>query len=112
MQCERCGVLMALGVETAHNGRFLCRECYMDVLAPSGVCSPGTGSWVGSGALLSAVQRRILDRLASGDGASLGELAGGLAMEPAELEREIGRLGSMEKVRSTLKDGKKIFRLR
>jgi len=107
MQCERCGSLMALGAETAHNGRFLCRECHLDVLSPSGVCEPWTLQ--SSRRSLNDIQRRILTCLKAGS-ASLAELAAGLPMGEPDLERELGGLQRMDLVRVARKGGTKVFR--
>ena len=107
MQCERCGELMPLGAETAHNGRFLCRECYLDVLSPSGVSEAWTRH--SSRRLPNKLQAQILDFLFKRS-ASLAELAAGLKFEAADLDRELSALQEMEMVRVARKDGTKVFR--
>ncbi len=109
MQCERCGTLMALGAETAHNGRFLCRKCYLDVLSPSGVCESwilrDTRRWQ-----LTDVQQRIIARLQVGN-ASLADLAATTALAETDLESALGRLERLQMVRAVGKDGTKVFQL-
>ena len=104
LQCERCGALLALGKETAHNGRFLCRACFLEVLAPSGVCDTAIQRGI-----LTPRQNRILASLSDNDGFALDSLAAGLDLPLAALERELLTLARMEKVRTVSKDGKNIF---
>lgn len=106
MQCERCGALMAPGKETAYNDRFLCGKCFMDVLAPSGVCNTAIQRGI-----CTSAQQRILAALSGNEGASLEDLASRLEMSIAAVERELRVLVSMEKVRDECKDGKNIFRI-
>jgi len=106
MQCERCGKLMAPGKETAHNGQFLCRECFLDVLSPSGICNTAIQRGI-----LTPRQRRIMAALGDNDGVAFAELAAGLALSAGELERELATLARLEKVRESSKDGKKVFRV-
>ncbi len=106
MQCERCGVLMELGKETAHNGRFLCRNCFMEVLAPSGVCEA-----VIQRGIITSQQRRVLAMLSDNHGLDLDALSAVLDLPQADLERELFALVRREKVRDVRKDGKKVFLL-
>jgi len=106
MQCERCGKLMAPGKEAAHNGQFLCRECFMDVLSPTGVCNTAIQRGI-----LTPRQRRIMAALSDNDGVAFDELAAGLALPAGDLERELSALARLEKVRESRKDGKKVFRV-
>lgn len=105
MQCERCGALMALGEETAHNDRFLCGECFMDVLAPSGICNTAIQRGI-----CTPRQQRILAALSESDGVLVEDLAARLDLPIGTLEGELRVLLRMEKVRDDRKDGKKIFR--
>ena len=106
MQCERCGALMALGKETAHNDRFLCGKCFMDVLAPSGVCNIAIQRGI-----CTSRQHRILAALRENDGVVLEDLAASLDLSISTLEADLRVLMKMEKVRDGYKDGKKIFRI-
>ncbi|MDH3393380.1 MAG: ArsR family transcriptional regulator [Desulfobulbaceae bacterium] len=106
MQCERCGALMALGEEKAYSDRFLCEKCFMDVLAPSGICNTAIQRGI-----CTSRQHRILAAINDNDGITLEDLAARLDLPASTVEDELLVLVRMEKVRDDRKGGKKIYRI-
>ena len=87
----------------------------MDVLSPARTCDP----WAvrsakncdptGQETSLNPVQLGILRIITTEGGAGLETLASRLQSRPADLEREIAALRHMERLRATLRDGRKVF---
>jgi len=103
--CDKCNATIEPGEERELHGRVLCEDCYMDALSPPRTCDP----WAvytaksladtGTGAELTAIQKKILDILKETGGIEKKALAERLDMKPSDLEREIAALRHMEKLR-------------
>ena len=113
MICHKCGCQIEKGAEKEYKGQILCEDCYMDVLSPTKICDPWAvytaKSMAGDGLTLTEVQENILAALKETGGMELEELAKRLDITFSDLQREIATLRHMEKVRATMKNGKKVF---
>lgn len=114
MKCDRCGDEIPNKEENAHHSRTLCEDCFMDALSPARTCDPwavrSAGITADSGSPdLTITQKSILAILKETGGTGLTELGEKLNLKVTDLDREIAALRHMEKIRGTLKDGKKIF---
>ena len=111
MKCARCGISLKEGEGIEYLGQVLCEDCYMDALSPTRICDP----WAVRAAKTSGVetlnetQKKIISLIDEKGGLSLEELSKALGMRPKDVERELAALRHMEKVRATMKNGKKVF---
>jgi hypothetical protein len=118
MKCERCNDEIQKGEERELHGRFLCEDCYMDVLSPAKACDPWavhsakTFSKVSSqGFELNPTQRKILEVLRDKGPIEPRQVSEMLHIKETDLERELAALRHMEKVRGELRDKKRMIRL-
>ncbi|MBW6520712.1 MAG: hypothetical protein K0A99_06820 [Desulfoarculaceae bacterium] len=113
---ENCRAEIEEGEGRDFYGQLLCDDCYMNALSPVRTCDP----WAVRSASLAkehgdttehggSLQQKILDMIGKSGGLCIGELAAKLAVRPGDIEREIAALRHMEKIRSAMKDGKKII---
>jgi len=118
MQCQRCNSSMDAGEEREFNGQILCEDCYMDALSPARTCDP----WAvhsakslkdveGNVSQVNPKQAEILEALKETGGLEPSVLAERVGLRLSDLEREIAALRHMEKVRGTLREGRKIILL-
>jgi len=118
MQCDRCKKTIEKGEEMEFQGQTLCEDCYMDRLSPLRMCDPWAvytaksfSDETGAKQLLTEKQKKILELLEETGGAELEFLVDKLIINPSDLEREIAALRHMEKIRASLRDGKKILKI-
>jgi predicted transcriptional regulator len=94
-------------------GQILCEDCYMDVLSPAKPCDPWAVYTAKSFSLkesaLTKLQEEILKILQETGGVEPDVLAEKLNLKLSALQREIATLRHMEKLRATMKDGKKVI---
>jgi len=116
MKCERCKKTIEKGEDIEFHGQILCEDCYMDRLSPPRMCDPWAvytaksfSDETGAKQLLTETQKKILELLKKTGGIEFALLVERLAINPSDLEREIAALRHMEKIRATLRDGKKIL---
>ncbi len=118
MRCDRCKENIAEGEEEELHGQTLCEDCYIDIFSPAKACDP----WAvysaksfskedGSNIEITEIQSKILQILKETGGAEPRIILERLQIKESDLEREIATLRHMEKVRSELREGKKILRL-
>ena len=118
MKCEKCQSDVTPENQKEHNGQILCEDCYMDALSPPRACDPwavyaaksfsesGTGN-----VSLNQAQQSILNLLKTSGDTSVDDIANGLHLKPADVEREIATLRHMEKIKGALVAGKRVIRL-
>lgn len=115
MKCDRCGCQIGRGEEATHLGRPLCEDCYMDALSPARPCDPwavySAKSMSDENAPLTTRQKDLLTVLGETNGMEMEAIALKLGITIPDLQREIATLRHMEKIRATLVDDKKKFRL-
>jgi hypothetical protein len=115
MICNRCGENIPVGEEMQHFGQTLCEECYMQALSPARSCDP----WAVRSAQslsqldedytqLSKTQTEILALLRESGGTEPEMIAERLGMKLPELQRELATLRHMEKVRGSMREGRKV----
>jgi len=116
MQCERCKKTIKKGEEIEFQEQTLCEDCYMDRLSPPRMCDPWAvytaksfSDEAGVKQLLTEKQKKILELLEETGGIEFALLVERLDINPSDLEREIAALRHMEKIRASLRDGKKIL---
>jgi len=116
MQCERCRKTIEKGEEIEFHGQTLCEDCYMDRLSPTRMCDPWAvytaksfSDETGAKQLLTEKHKKILELLEETGGIEFALLLERLGINPSDLEREIAALRHMEKIRASLRDGKKIL---
>ena len=104
------------GEELELHGQTLCEDCYMDHLSPPRMCDPWAVYTAKSFAddstgkpLLTEQQNKILEMLKETGGTDFEGLVNKLGVNPAELKRELATLRHMEKIRATMRNGKKIL---
>lgn len=110
MKCEKCGAELKEGEGIEYFGKLLCEDCYIDSISPVRTCDP----WAVYTAKFEEIkltekQKNILKLIEETGGLTIEEIANSLNMKLHEVEREIAVLRHMEKVRATMKDGKKII---
>lgn len=114
MHCQKCEKQISENEKSVYRGQILCEDCYIDALSPVRPCDPwavhNAKSQAGSKALVTTMQKRILDLLVNTGGLELELLAHRLELPMDELEREIATLRHMEKVRAVKVDGGKLFK--
>jgi len=115
MNCHRCGESIPAGDEMVYSGQVLCEKCYMRAISPTRACDPWAVRSVQTltqmddvYSSLSETQAAILCALQETGGMEAVVLAAKLRMQLPELERELATLRHMEKVRGTMRAGKKI----
>ena len=118
MECDRCQATIEDGEERELNGQCLCEDCYMDALSPARSCDPWAVhsakklAETGSGVLqTSPIQSKILALLEETGGEEPGVIGDRLQIPASEFQREIAALRHMEKIRATMREGKKIITL-
>lgn len=116
MDCERCKKTIQKGEEMDFYGMTLCEDCYMDMLSPPRMCDPWAVYTAKSFSdrteakdMLTEKQRKVLDVLEETGGIEFAVLVERMGINPSDLEREIAALRHMEKIRGSLRDGKKIL---
>ena len=104
------------GEELELRGQTLCEDCYMDHLSPPRMCDPWAVYTAKSFSddstakqILTEQQHKILEILKETGGTDFDDLVNRLEVNPSDLEREIATLRHMEKIRASLRDGKKIL---
>lgn len=117
MICEKCQRETPEEDSHDHFGQMLCDDCYMDALSPTRSCDP----WAvhsakrleasGGGVTVNETQQRIIQFLTDKGDAEPGEVIRELKIEENQFLREVAALRHAEKVRATLKDGRKVLRL-
>jgi len=118
MQCERCNALINEKEEKKFHGEILCEDCLMDLFSQGKACDP----WAvysakmsmqkqGTEQRLKPVQEKILQILSEKGPMEAGELSDYLQIKDTDLQRELVVLRHMEKVRSELRDKRRLVRL-
>jgi len=116
MLCDRCNLTIEKGEGLELRGQTLCEDCYMDHLSPSRMFDPWavyTAKSFSDDAtakpLLTAQQKKILEMLKETGGIDFEGLAKRLGVKTSELQRELATLRHMEKIKASMRNGKKIL---
>ena len=116
MLCDRCNMTIEKGEELKLQGQTLCEDCYMDQLSPPRMCDPWAvytaKSFSGDSTakpLLTEQQNIILEILKQTGGTDFEELVSRLGVKTSELQRELATLRHMEKIKASMRNGKKIL---
>jgi hypothetical protein len=104
------------GEELELQGQTLCEDCYMDQLSPPRMCDPWAVYTAKSFSddstaepLLTEQQNKILKVLKETGGIDFEGLVNKVEVNPAELKRELATLRHMEKIKASMRNGKKIL---
>jgi len=116
MLCDKCKVTIEKGEELELQGQTLCEDCYMDQLSPPRMCDPWAVYTAKSFSndstaeqLLTEQQNKILKVLKETAGIDFEGLVNKLGVNPSELKRELATLRHMEKIKASMRNGKKIL---
>ena len=116
MLCDKCNTRIEKGEEFTSQGQTLCEDCYMDQLSPPRMCDPWAVYTAKSLAddstgrqLLTKQQEKILELLQETGGTDFEGLVNKLKVNPSELKRELAALRHMEKIKASMRNGKKIL---
>ena len=116
MLCDRCEKMIEKGEECELQGQKLCEDCYMDQLSPPRMCDPWAVYTAKSFSddstathLLTEQQNKILKILGETGGIDFEGLVNKLGVNPSELKRELATLRHMEKIKASMRNGKKIL---
>lgn len=113
MKCGKCGCDIRKGDETEYMGKILCEDCHMDAFSTAKACDPWAvftaKSMSGKNSPLTDLQQRIIALLKETDGIEPELLAEKVDLKLDDLLREMTTLRHMEKIKATMKEGKKLF---
>jgi hypothetical protein len=116
--CEKCGKAVAEERGYEHLGRSYCEDCYMDILSPPKACDPWAvyaartpEQGADKLALLTPLQRRIVDFVKSRGEATAGEVMESLNLTEQEFRREFVVLRHMEILKGSKKETGTVYKL-
>jgi hypothetical protein len=116
--CEKCGKTITEEQRYGHLGGSYCENCYMDILSPPKACDPWavyTARTPGQGAdklaLLTPLQRRIVDFVKEKGEARAEEIAESLNLTEQEFRREFVVLRHMEVLKGSKRETETVYKL-
>ena len=116
MKCQKCEAEIESGEEREVFGQLVCEDCYMDQLSPPRMCDPWAVYTAKSFSddstatpLLTVQQNKILGVLKETGGTDFEGLVNKMEVKPSELKRDLATLRHMEKIKASMRNGKKIL---
>ncbi len=112
-QCDKCGNYAEPEEMRHHAGRYLCEDCFIEVMNPPQACDPwavhlAKSDKGRSGVQLTSLQQQLYDLVKARGRILIPEAASLLGLTEEELRREFATLRHLELLRGQ-KDGQLVF---
>jgi DNA-binding CsgD family transcriptional regulator len=115
MNCHKCEKQLVVEDAHAHNGLFLCEDCYIDGVSLLKTCDPWAvytaSRTAAKGVSLTGEQQRIIDLLKVGGPVTLEEICSRLGLGEDEVRSHFSILRHMELVGACKRDEQVFFTL-